>query len=60
MSRPRFKGNNNKYYIDNKYSYRAYITDVYDGDTVTCNIDFGFGIIYLPPSMNTIQVMLIR
>lgn len=32
-------------YMDNKYSYRAYITDVYDGDTVTCNIDLGFGII---------------
>ena len=32
-------------YIDNKYCYRAYITSVYDGDTVTCNIDLGFGII---------------
>lgn len=32
-------------YIDNKYCYRTYITSVYDGDTVTCNIDLGFGII---------------
>ena len=32
-------------YIDNNYCYRTYITSVYDGDTVTCNIDLGFGII---------------
>lgn len=31
-------------YIDNKYCYRAYITNVYDGDTITCNIDLGFGL----------------
>lgn len=32
-------------YIDTKYCYRTYITSIYDGDTVTCNIDLGFGII---------------
>ena len=32
-------------YIDNKYCYRAYISSVYDGDTVTCNIDLGFGML---------------
>lgn len=26
------------------YNYRATITDVYDGDTVTANIDLGFGV----------------
>ena len=31
-------------YMDNKYCYNAYVTDVYDGDTITCNIDVGFGI----------------
>lgn len=31
--------------IDDKYCYSVYITEVYDGDTVTCDIDIGFGII---------------
>ena len=26
------------------YEYRAYITKVYDGDTVTADIDLGFGV----------------
>jgi len=34
-----------KYIDENRYSYSAIITDIYDGDTVTCNIDVGFGII---------------
>ena len=27
------------------YEYRAYVTKVYDGDTVTCDIDLGFGVL---------------
>ena len=27
------------------YYYNAHVTGVYDGDTITCNIDCGFGII---------------
>jgi len=27
-----------------QYKYRAVVTDVYDGDTITCDIDIGFGI----------------
>lgn len=27
-----------------KYCYGAYVSDVYDGDTITCDIDIGFGI----------------
>ena len=27
------------------YTYRAEITKVYDGDTITCDIDLGFGIV---------------
>ena len=34
-----------KYIDENRYSYSAIITDIYDGDTVTCNIDVGFGIV---------------
>lgn len=30
---------------DDRYCYDAYISDVYDGDTVTCDIDLGFGIV---------------
>lgn len=30
--------------IDEKYCYAAYVTDVYDADTVTCDIDVGFDI----------------
>ena len=26
----------------NTYIYNAYVTDVYDGDTITCDIDCGF------------------
>jgi micrococcal nuclease len=26
------------------YTYNAYVTDVYDGDTITVDIDLGFGI----------------
>lgn len=29
-----------------EYWYNAYVVDVYDGDTITVNIDLGFGIIY--------------
>ncbi len=28
------------------YKYKAYVTDVYDGDTITCDIDLGFGVVY--------------
>lgn len=28
------------------YVYRAKVTDVYDGDSITVDIDLGFGIIY--------------
>ena len=27
------------------YEYKAIITSVYDGDTVTANIDLGFGVV---------------
>ena len=27
------------------YIYNAFVTSVYDGDTITCNIDCGFGVI---------------
>ena len=27
------------------YQYKAYVTKVYDGDTITCDIDLGFGIL---------------
>lgn len=27
------------------YHYRAFVTKVYDGDTITCNIDLGLGIV---------------
>ena len=26
------------------YEYRAFVTDVYDGDSITCDVDLGFGI----------------
>ena len=29
----------------NTYIYKAHVTSVYDGDTITCNINCGFGII---------------
>jgi len=28
------------------YKYKAYVKGVYDGDTITCDIDCGFGIKY--------------
>jgi|TARA_Y100000782_G_C10139429_1_gene246526 micrococcal nuclease len=31
---------------NNFYLYQAYVTDVYDGDTITCDINLGFGIKY--------------
>jgi micrococcal nuclease len=27
------------------YNYKAFVTSVYDGDTITCDIDCGFGVI---------------
>ena len=27
-----------------QFEYRAYVTKVYDGDTITCDMDLGFGI----------------
>lgn len=30
--------------IQNQYIYKAYVESVYDGDTITCTIDCGFGI----------------
>jgi len=33
-----------KYLTNDEYYYRAKVIDVYDGDTVTVNIDVGFGI----------------
>ncbi|MBC8147433.1 MAG: thermonuclease family protein [Bacteroidetes bacterium] len=30
---------------NNKYVYTAYVIDVYDGDSITVDIDLGFGII---------------
>ena len=30
--------------MDNLYYYKAFVTDVYDGDTITCKIDLGFKI----------------
>jgi micrococcal nuclease len=35
------------------YWYRAYVIKVYDGDTITVNIDLGFGII-----MNDVKIRL--
>lgn len=32
-------------YIDANYKYNAHCTSVYDGDTITCDIKFGFNII---------------
>ena len=31
--------------MDKVYFYQAYVTSVYDGDTITCDINCGFGII---------------
>lgn len=31
-------------YINKKYCYNAFVTKCYDGDTITCDIDVGFGI----------------
>ena len=31
--------------MNNLYFYKAIVTSIYDGDTITCNIDCGFGII---------------
>ena len=31
-------------YINQKYCYDAFVTKCYDGDTITCDIDVGFGI----------------
>lgn len=28
------------------YKYKAFVKEVYDGDTITCDIDCGFGIVY--------------
>lgn len=33
-----------KYITDDCYYYRANVIEVYDGDTVTVNIDLGFGV----------------
>ena len=30
---------------ENVYFYSAFVTSVYDGDTITCDIDCGFGIL---------------
>jgi micrococcal nuclease len=30
----------------NFYLYEAYVTSVYDGDTITCDVDLGFGIVF--------------
>lgn len=27
------------------YTYKAFVTSVYDGDTITCDIDCGFGVV---------------
>ena len=29
---------------ERRYFYSATVTDVYDGDTITCDIDLGFGV----------------
>lgn len=29
-------------YMNNEFCYKAKVTDVYDGDTITCNLDLGF------------------
>ncbi len=31
---------------DNLYTYKAFCTNVVDGDTIDCNIDLGFGVGY--------------
>lgn len=33
-------------FIDPMYSYDISITDVYDGDTITCDIDLGFNLVF--------------
>jgi hypothetical protein len=30
--------------VDDKYCYEAFVTNVYDGDTITVEIDLGFKI----------------
>ena len=30
---------------NNLFFYKAKVTNIYDGDTITCNIDCGFGVI---------------
>ena len=30
--------------IEPLYSYNAYVVGIYDGDTITCDIDVGFGL----------------
>ena len=34
-----------KFMNDKKFHYSAKVTKVYDGDTITCDIDLGFGIV---------------
>ena len=34
-----------KHFCCDNYCYNAFVTKVYDGDTITCNIALGFGII---------------
>ena len=31
-------------HFDNDYCYKILVTDVYDGDTITCDIDLGFNV----------------
>jgi micrococcal nuclease len=28
------------------YKYKAFVTDIYDGDSITCDIELGFGVVY--------------
>ena len=41
---------------DHLYHYRATITSVYDGDTLTCDIDLGFGVIFRKQKLRLARV----
>ena len=32
-------------HIEKEYCYKAFVTKCYDGDTITCDIEVGFGIV---------------
>ena len=38
------------------YEYRAYVSRVYDGDTITVDIDLGFGIVFKSQKIRLVRI----